>query len=213
MQPSSDFETRLLQNRLARQQALLAVVGVVLVGALVWNLVLARTASRRANQITHMSAVVDSLSDVAQAQRLQLHPIEERLDSFGSSGNAVRRMLATKADRASVHDLASRLDGISSQIAASDSALEHLRSDLAERSQALVAAEQDSLAALRRSIDVRLAALNAGASQDRDQAAAVETRVTALEGRMDGQKKWTAVRDVATVTSLGMITAHVLSGR
>jgi len=213
MQPSQDFETRLLQIRLGRQQALLAMVGVTIVGALIWNLALARTSEKRAAELNQMAALVDSLSDVARAQRQQLHPIEKRLDSFGLTSNEVRGILANKADLATVRSLNDKLDGIASELALNDSALERMRVDLHDRLRQAEAVEQDSLATLRRTFQGQLAARSERDSlvRDRDHALALDTRLTALEHRMDGQKKWMAVRDVATFTSLAMITAHVLA--
>jgi len=210
MDASSEFEVRLLQEQLVRQRVATVVVGLAALGALVWALVLGHAASQRGAKMRHLAAVVDSVDRVATAERSELSPIERQVGTFDLLGDRLRSALDAKAKRVDVRALGARLDSIDAQLAGNASALKALDEDVSKRAAALAAAERDSLASLRRAMEVQLAGLADTASVDHDHLLTLGEQVRAVRAAQRGSRRATAARDGATILSLALVTAHII---
>lgn len=206
----NDCELMLLRQQMGRQVVLTVAIAVVAIAALAWGLVLTRAASRRTQQLRHVSAVVDSLDRVAAAQRQRINPIEARIQSFGTLQSRLDQALGAKANRSDVAGLRAQLDAIALQLAHTDSAVTRLNGEIGRHADQLAAAQIDSLSSLRRSLGIRLAALADTARGNRTRLKSLTAHVAAIDASRTHERTWTAVRDVATGTALAMITAHVV---
>jgi chromosome segregation ATPase len=212
MDSSTEFEMGLLRSQLMRQRVLLAVVAIVAIGALGWNLAQGRSGGARGARLRHVTAAVDRLDRAVATQRSRFAPLEQRVITVRSTDAQMLRRLGSKVDRTTVSALQDRIDDLAARLDRHDSLMVRLQGELERQTRDAAAARDDSLAMLRGAIDSRIAAIGEDARRNRNELHAIRQDVESLQDAAAHGHKWTAVRDAATVTALAMITAHVAGG-
>ncbi len=209
MEPDLQFEVSLLRRRLVSAWVAVAVVGLVLVAALVWSVKLQTVSMQQNRSLAKVTAQVDSLRSAARADVQRISPIEQRVESLGAFDTRIHDAIQGKADRARVAEVSDRIDALTARMVRTDSLVAALRPEFSRQ----VEAQADSLDTARTQL---VAAIEGLRDTTRQQAATLDDtglRLAALSTRVATSGRHQLIRDGITAVTAGVLVAHVASDR